>query len=975
MKNLFLIAFSAFLIPAALFAGEPEKDQPQKYKYDYEVVKDDPLGAMIYTLDNGLKVYMSINRDEPRIQTQIAVRTGSKQDPRDATGLAHYLEHMLFKGTSNMGTIDWEKEKALLQQISDLYEKHRNTRDEEERKKIYGEIDRLSSEAAKFAVANEYDKMVASLGAKNTNAFTSLEQTVYINDIPANEIEKWMKLESERFSQLVLRLFHTELEAVYEEFNRAQDSDRRLAYYTLMKNLFPTHPYGTQTTIGTGEHLKNPSMEKIHAYFNARYAPNNMAIVLSGDIDPDKTVDLVKKYFGDYQKREVSAFHSPEEEPIKAPVIKKVAGRDAAFMMMGFRMDGAGSRDAMMGQLLDGILNNGQAGLIDLNLVQKQKVLRARSSFNINEDYSMFIISANPREGQSLEGVQGLLLEQLNLVKAGKFDDWMMKAVVNNLRLREIQISESNWGRAMKMTSTFITGEPWMHEVNKYNKMEKITKEQFVAWANERLKDNYVSVHKETGEPNNYKVEKPAITPIDISRDTKSSFYKEFENMPSERLKPLYLDYEAAIENRKMNSGIPFSYIRNESNELFELYYILDMGSDNDKKMALAIKYLPYLGTSKYSPEELQKEFFKLGVSFDVFTSRDRIYVTMNGLESSFEGGLKLFEEVLADVKADPNAYTDMVEGILKERTDAKLNKNRILYRGLLNYAQYGEDAPNKNIYSEKELRAMDPNSLTEKVQELSSYEHRIFYFGKNDPAEVMATLDKHHKTAKNRKPYPKAKEFKQLPTEKNKVLFVNYDMVQTEMMMISKSKTFDKSLMAESSIFNEYFGAGLSSIVFQEIRESKALAYSAYCFYSNPSKKEDAHYVRAYIGTQADKLPDASKAMLDLMNDIPEAKIQFEDAKLAALKKIETERITKTSVFWNYESAKRRGLDYDIRKEIYGEIENMDFAKLKSFFDENIKGQTYTFLVIGNKENLDMETLKALGEFKEVTLEELFGY
>ncbi|MFT5876804.1 MAG: zinc protease, partial [Dokdonia sp.] len=287
----------AVAISSCSTSTKPAKEE-QKFKYAYEHVEGDPLNTYVYTLENGLKVYMSINKAEPRIQTNIAVNTGSKQDPSDATGLAHYLEHMLFKGSSKIASLDWEKEKVLLQQVSDLYEQHKAETDQDKRKAIYYQIDSISGEAAKFVVANEYDKMISSLGAKGTNAYTSVERTVYINDIPSNEIEKWLTIESERFSELVLRLFHTELEAVYEEYNRSRDNDYWLSYEEMAKQMFQKHPYGTQTTIGTSEHLKSPSMEKIHAYFNERYVANNMAIILAGDIDPDKTIALIEKYFG-----------------------------------------------------------------------------------------------------------------------------------------------------------------------------------------------------------------------------------------------------------------------------------------------------------------------------------------------------------------------------------------------------------------------------------------------------------------------------------------------------------------------------------------------------------------------------------------------------------------------------------------------------------------------------------------------------
>ncbi|MBP7450798.1 MAG: insulinase family protein, partial [Flavobacteriales bacterium] len=256
MRHLLLLI--ALLGHTALFAQKT---------YSFTSIPGDPLQARIYTLENGLQVWLSRNADAPRIQTNIAVRAGSKNDPSDATGLAHYLEHMLFKGTSHIGTTDWERERVLLKQISDAYEERRRTTDDAQRDRIYQRIDSLSTLAAALAVPNEYDKMIKSIGARGTNAYTSTERTVYINDIPSDELEKWMRIESERMQECVLRLFHTELETVYEEFNRSQDNDGRAVSKKMNELLYPNHPYGTQTTLGTGDHLKNPSMEKIHAFF------------------------------------------------------------------------------------------------------------------------------------------------------------------------------------------------------------------------------------------------------------------------------------------------------------------------------------------------------------------------------------------------------------------------------------------------------------------------------------------------------------------------------------------------------------------------------------------------------------------------------------------------------------------------------------------------------------------------------------
>ncbi|PCJ80589.1 MAG: peptidase M16 [Flavobacteriales bacterium] len=972
MKTLKLL-FSGMLFVGVFISCDPPAEQQ---KYNYESVPNDPMDARIYTLENGLKVYLSVNKDEPRVQTAIAVRAGSKNDPADCTGLAHYLEHMLFKGSSKIATTNWEQESKVLQQISGLFEEHKISDNDSIKRNIYNQIDSLSQVAVAYAVPNEYDKMISSIGAKGTNAFTSDEQTVYINDIPSNELEKWLMIEYERFGELVLRLFHTELETVYEEFNRGQDSDFRKVYKRMAELLFPNHPYGTQPTIGHGEHLKNPSMEKIHEYFNTYYVPNNMAISIAGDIDPDETIALIDKYFGKMQPKELPEFTYTAEKPITEPMVDSVYGPMMEFVAIAFRNEGAHSDNALYMTLIEQLLNNGQAGLMDLNLVQKQKVLRCGAGLSVDHDYSSFNFFGIARPNQSLDEVKDLMLGQLELIKKGEFDDWMLEAIINDMRLSEMRQMEYNWIRALSMVDAFILQRDWKDVVEERKRLKKITKNDVVKFANENFNDNYVMVKKLKGQDTTlFKVQKPKITPLDIERDVKSAFRQKLDSVDSKRLKPVFVDYKTAIKQEKLVSGIEFNYIKNTTNETFQLDYILDMGRDHDKKLPIAIKYLPYLGTSKYSPEELQKEFFKLGLSFDVFTSRDRVYVFLNGLEDNFEKGVELFEHVLADVVGDQEAFNKMIDGIAKERSDAKLNKGTIHRSAMGDYAKYGENSPFTNILSMDELKELTPDELVETIKSLGSYQHRVFYYGKREPQDVMAMVDKYHTVPEQLKEYPDPMQFTQLETTENKVYYIDYDMVQTEMMLISKGGIFDKSILPHARIFNEYFGSGLSSIVFQEIREAKALAYSAYCSYRSPGKMDESHYISAYVGTQTDKLHDAVTAMLDLMNNMPEAKDQFEGAKLSALKKIETDRITRQSIFWSYENAKKRGYDYDYRKDIYGAVEKMTMDDLKAFFNENVKGKNYTYLVIGKKSEMDFEVLKSMGEFKELTLEEVFGY
>jgi len=962
------------LLTSFIFACETQAQVVTSHSHNFETVQGDPSNTLIYTLDNGLKVYLSVNKLEPRIQTLIGVKAGSKFDPSETTGLAHYLEHMMFKGTHQIGTKDWASEKIVLDAIAETFEAHRLESDPDKKTAIYVKIDSLSFEASKFAIANEYDKMVSGLGAKGTNAYTSNDETVYINDIPSNEIEKWLMLEGERFQTLVLRLFHTELETVYEEFNRSQDSDSRWVYQAVLEGLLPNHPYGTQTTIGLGEHLKNPSLYNIHAYFDKYYVPNNVAICLAGDLDPDATINMIEKYFGTWKTTAVTPFKQPAKTTVEAPITKETFGPQQEMVYLGYKFEGSGSKDARMTQMVDMILANSQAGLIDIDLMLNQKVLSAGSFAQILKDYTVHFLYGVPKEGQSLENVKDLLLAEIEKIKAGDFEDWLVEAVVNDMKLSRIKSLESNRGRASFMLDAFINELAYQDVVFDLDTMAKITKADIMAFANEYYKENYVVSYKRIGTSDRHSVPKPKITSVEVDRDSKSEFYTAFETVTSKRLTPKFVDYDKDLTKSNLDE-VAFAYVKNEHNQIFNLYYLFDVGTQTDKELGLAIEYLPYLGTSKYSAEDLKKEFYRYGLEFGVSAGSDQVSIYLSGLEENLEKGMELFEHILANVVSNSAAYLELVSDIEKSKLNAKLDKNTILRSGLGSYAKYGPENPFTDCLNSQELKNMDVNLLIQKIKKLSNLNHRIFYYGQMPAKDAQAIIAKYHTNTKDLNATPIKKDFEELAYAENKVFYTPYDMQQVEIFFIAKDETFNPDLLAAGNLFNEYFGAGLSSIVFQEIREKKALAYSAYSYFSNPAVKEKSHYVNAYIGTQSDKLEDAAGAMFELMNEMPEAKIQFEAAKEAVIKKLESDWTKGSGVYWSYESAQKLGVNYDLNKQVYEQIQTMTFEDLKTFFTQHIKGKKYSICVIGNKSKMDMKVLGALGELKELELEEIFGY
>jgi zinc protease len=958
------------LIAITLFSCA--KDEPKR---NFEKVKGDPLGVKIYTLENGLKVYLSENKDEPRIYTNVAVRTGSKNDPEQFTGLAHYLEHMVFKGTSKIGTVNWEAEKVELEKIADLYEKHANTNDPAEKAAIYAKIDSISQVAASYAAPNELDKLVKQIGASGTNAYTWLEETVYLNDIPSNELERWAIVESERMSELVLRLFHTELEAVYEEFNLGQASDFRKVNKKSMELLFPTHPYGTQTTIGKAEHLKNPSMRAIHDYFKNYYVANNMAVMLAGDFNSDEAIEIIEKHFGKLKKGDIKAKEMPVEEPITEIKRAEVFGPQQEFLNILYRFGGESTDDADYMTLISEIMSNGKAGLFDLNLNQKQKVLSA-SAYNYSlQDYGFFTISATPKQNQSLEEVEALVIAEIEKLKQGDFDDDLLPAIIKNLKLQAEQIAESNRARVSQMVNSFVRFSNWERAVNEMNRLEKITKQDIVNFANEHFKENYVVVYKRLGEdPDIILVDKPQITPISIDRSKVSDFALAFDTIPTSRLKPVFVDYEKELKAEKIDGKVPFYYIKNDKNKTFTLYLLLETGSQNNPKLALAANYLNYLGTDNFTAEELKKKQYSAALSINVFPSSDVTYIIVSGLEESFEEGVNLMRDLLSNPKADEAALAELKADQMKRRANQKLNA-RAIRAGLTNYAKHGKVNPFNNNLSNEDLNNVTSEELIDLLKSVLNTEHLVMYYGSQERKNALGKMEQLHKLPTEMLPLPNKKEFAELALDKPKVWFANYDQVPVDLTMMAKGEKYNADFAPFLSLYGEYFGFGLSSIVFQEIRESKALAYSAGAYISSPDKPEKSHYLNAIISTNNDKLETAVNAFNDLLNDMPTAEKQFEGAKTSTLIEIETERITGTSIFWTWYRNQKLGINHDIRKDIYSGVEKMTMQDLKEFADAQAANKTFNYIIVGKRDLMDFDYLKSLGEVKELPLEEIFGY
>ena len=969
------LAFAAVLVSVVAFAqNQFQWKEASSGGYTYKYVTNDPAKARFYTLKNGLTVILSPTNKDPRIQAYVAIKAGSKTDPATNTGLAHYLEHMLFKGTDKYGSLDWSKEKVELEKIDALYEQYNSTKDEVQRKAIYKKIDSVSGVAAKYAIANEYDKMMSAMGAQGTNAFTSFEQTVYTDDVPSASLDKYLAVQAERFRNPVLRIFHTELEAVYEEKNRTLDNDGRKVSETLFSNLFQKHNYGLQTTIGTVEHLKNPSLIEIRKYFNKYYVPNNMGIILSGDFNPDEVIAKVDKAFSYMQPKPFDKYTFQPEDAITAPIVKEIVGPDAENLTIGYRLPGNKDKDALLADLVGQILTNGRAGLLDLNLVKKQKLLRASAFTYSLIDYGILYLSAAPTSGQSLEDVKALVLNEIENLKKGNFDDQLITSIINNIKKNKIYETEKYGDRASVLMDAFTSELDWRDQVAYVNDLSKIKKEDIVAFANKYFGDNYVAILKRKGEsPATVKIEKPAITPVETNPDKQSLFVKTINEMPATAAKPVFLDYKKDIQKSKLGKA-EVLYVPNKDNDIFRLSYRYKIGSLNDKKQGLASQYIQFLGTDKMTAEEISKAFYKIACSFNVSTGEEYTTVNIEGLQENFENAVKLYEEVVNNVKADDKALAALKARLNKARKDAKANKGAIL-QGLTSYALYGSENKFNNVLTNEELNAVTAQELVDRIKNLNNYEQTVIYYGPAPIYNFVSQLKTLHQVPANFAVAAPVKTFKQEVPAKNQVLFADYDMVQAETRWIRNTETYNPEKTTMVNVFNNYFGGGMGSLVFQTIRESKALAYSTYGYYVQPQKKDQDYYLLGYVGSQADKFNDATVAMNELLTKMPELPKNLELAKNQVKKDIQTERITQDGIIYNYLNAKNLGLTDDIRKKMYETVDKITMADVKKFHQNYFSGKPYTYAIVASEKRVSMDDMKKLGEVKKLSLEEIFGY
>ena len=945
--------------------------------YSYESFPDDPLEARIYTLDNGLKVYMSVFREQPRIQTYVAVKVGSKYDPAEATGLAHYFEHLMFKGTSTFGTIDWKKEKPLLDEIEDLYEMYSTTRDEAERALIYRQIDSISYIASTYAIPNEYDRLMSAIGSKGTNAGTSNDYTYYVEDIPMNQLENWAKVQGLRFKDPILRLFHTELETVYEEFNMSQTNDKRLVALAMHQALYPNHPYAKQTTLGEPEHLKNPSIKKIRQFYEQYYVPNNMAVVLAGDFDPDEAIRIVDTYFSGLKPSPVPGFRVDPPPSISQPVAIEVFCPASEYIQLGWRFEGAASSQIPYLEMVSNILGNGRAGLVDQNINKPQAARGASATTSVLEDYSILNMFGRPKAGQTPDEVKQLLLEQVEILKSGDWPDWMMEAAVNHIRLNQRQRAESISRRARDMAMSFLQGVPYEQTIGFVNRLEQIQKDEIIAFAKEHLRqDNYALVHKkQLKEIEVETVEKPPITPIHINRDSKSDLLKAILESEAPSIEPVFMDYRQDLVRVYLPNGSELLYVQDKSSPTFSLTFNWELGWYQNRYLPFISHYFNAAGTETMTAADVSIQYYILAGGYSFRSTGNNTRLSLRGLKENLVPGMELMQDVIWKTEENDSALRQIIINEKTSRRNSRTNQQALL-SALENYSTYGPDNPSTFSLSNEEMDEMTPAQLIGILHELHSFDHSIHYNGPHNLQEVIALVMKYHQAPDTLEPVPDKIRFEALDTNEEKVYFAHYDASQSYCQTVSKGAPYDPELSPVVTLFNRYFAGGMNAIVFQELREKRGLAYMATGRFNEPIRTDENYMITSLIATQNDKVVEAFSAFNELFDDLPLSQPAFTLAMEQTVSNLRTERFLPGSIITNFRRDRRMGNTVDSRRMIYERVPVITLEDLETFSRKHISGKPKTYIILGNENIVDFEEVeRQFGSVTRLTTDELFNH
>lgn len=936
-------------------------------------------GLKAFKLKNGMSVYIWEDHTKTKVSGIVGVRAGSINDPEQYTGLAHYLEHLMFKGTQKIGTLNWAEEEPLYQAIIAKYDEMADETDQAKKDAINKEINELTIKAAEVSVANEFSHLMEHLG-DNINAYTTFDYTAYESSIAPYQVQRWLEIASQRFINPVFRTFQTELETVYEEYNRGQDNPYRQIQRLLFEKSFEGHPY-TRDVLGLPEHLKNPRISQLIKFYEDWYTPENMVLVLVGNVNAQEISGRIASTFGRLPAKKTPERKTYPNLEFKGRTQHVAKIGPSPSVMLIFNGVPAGHPDEYALDIALALLSNSNStGLLNKLSIDGEIAGGGASIFSFREQ-GRCIISANPlydsnqRRFESNRSTERKIMKAVEGIAKGEFEEWVIEAIKNSKCQNFDRNLEMNEDVASLLLSCFVNEENLEEVLNYKEIIQAVTVEDVKRVAKQYLSNNYLALHVEKGKsPKKEKMKKPGYAAIEPPVGKESLYAMQFKNMPIGQVEEKFLDF-SSVQSRKINDRSNLFYNKNEVNEVFNLIIRYGVGTNELPNLGIAANLMNNAGVmGAYSPTELKQEFSKLGVSARVHASDDYLTISMSGYENHLPEACQLLTRQILMPQLDEKQLNMVIGNTLSNRATRKDN-SQVLGSALAQYIRYKDKSSYIDEVTDKAIVELAISSLTGDINRASNYEAEIHYTGTLPFEDVYTVLSQNLPLVANEKPSlsPQVKPF--APVTENTVYFLpNTDSEQTQIYFFMPTTNYDTKDNAARDAFNQYFGAGFNGMVIDELRHKRSMVYTAHGVVVTPTLLNHPTYLTGQIGTQHDKALEALTIYMNLLENLPANPERWETIKTYLRQDALTRQPEMREKSLVIEYYKRLGYKQDPAIDYIPAIDALTFEDMLKYYQENVKGKPIVIGVMGNPKDIDEKALGKFGKVVRVNDKRLFN-
>ena len=928
-----------------------------------------------YRLENGLTVWLNEDHSQPKVFGAVVVKAGAKDCPD--TGIAHYFEHMMFKGTDRIGTLDYESEKVLLDSIAMKYDELAMTEDTAARARLQKEINELSS--SEYVIPNEFNRLISRFGGSGLNAATSYDATIYFNTFSPQYMVQWAEINSERLINPVFRLFQSELETVYEEKNMYGDFIGGQVMDTLMARYFGPHPYA-YPIIGSTKNLKNPRLTEMRKFFEDYYVASNMALILSGDFDTQQVMPVLEKTFsrirsGNVPKPEkvmLPPFNGREKMKVKFPIPFIKA------MGLGFRGVSANHEDQVALNIAVNLLNNANGtGYLDKLMVEHKLMGALAINESMNEAGILAVAIMPKLLIQSYSSAEKMVWNEINRVKNGDFSDEVFNSLKLEQKRQYASALENIDSRATVMMNLFSQGKNWNDYLNEVARIESITKEDVVQVAQKYFSNNYLCVTKSTGKYPKDNLPKPAFSPVvPRNADASSSYAEQLEKIPEQQVAPRIIDFEKDVKTSKLTPLVTLYTTPNPLNDIFTFNISYGIGALEQPELMQLTNYLQLLGTESLPFEQFRSRLQSIGSTLAFDVTPDAFVMKVTGFDNHIDETMELVGDFIRHAKADDKKLRQIVD-------DAKVSEKAFFKSGdnvasaLLEQVKYGDQSRYLRKLSLSQIKKLKGKDLLAVYDKVRSVQCDLHYCGTLPVEKVIGTIRQHipleRTTVASNSPYYRELKQYNRPT----VFFIDMpDMTQSIVYSYVKGDPVDdKASRHASRLFSVYFGGDMSSLMFQEIREFRSFAYRTSGRYQLPNHahKGTAGSFTAMLSTQSDKTLDALGVLDSLIRKMPLKPERVEAIKQSLANRINNDYPPFRNLSEKVAGARMEGFDRDPAEEFLRDIATMDMEDISRFYQEQICGRPVVYVIAGNRKRIDMKKLAEYGTIVKVKKKEIY--